>query len=183
MLTDQKLMDAMIEYDHSIHMNPDAKAWAEFFMKTKEENKWSLEDIDKELMIGWFANAMMAMHDHLHHEKIEQLQRQNDELVEENQQLKTRISRLLTKGQELATLQEEGEYYHRCEVANEWDEMAGELPQQSLAEIQADAIEKAVEELKPFAFYMHGRGNMICEHSLRNYAKQLRQQSNRSNRE
>lgn len=52
----------MNNYDMSIHSNPDARAWAKFFMKTIDENEVV---IDEELMIGWFANAMMAMHDHL----------------------------------------------------------------------------------------------------------------------
>jgi hypothetical protein len=44
----------------SIHRNPDAKAWADFFVAVFPGQA------DKhELMIGWFANAMMAMHDHL----------------------------------------------------------------------------------------------------------------------
>jgi len=44
----------------SIHSNPDAKAWADFFVAVFPGQA------DKhELMIGWFANAMMAMHDHL----------------------------------------------------------------------------------------------------------------------
>jgi len=55
----------MSDYDLSIHQNPDAKAWAKFFMETKQRNNWTLDDIDEELMIGWFANAMMAMHDYL----------------------------------------------------------------------------------------------------------------------
>lgn len=47
-------------YDPSIHSNPDAKAWADFFVAVFPGQA------DKhELMIGWFANAMMAMHDHL----------------------------------------------------------------------------------------------------------------------
>ena len=49
----------------TIHTNPDAMAWAKFFMQTKSESGWKLEDIDEALMVGWFANAMMAMHDHL----------------------------------------------------------------------------------------------------------------------
>lgn len=52
----------MSEYDMSIHSNPDAQAWAKFFMKTMDENEIV---IDVELMTAWFANAMMAMHDHL----------------------------------------------------------------------------------------------------------------------
>lgn len=50
----------MSEYDKSIHWNPDARAWAKFFMETTKG-----EGLTEELMIGWFANAMMAMHDHL----------------------------------------------------------------------------------------------------------------------
>lgn len=48
------------DYDHSIHTNPDAKAWADLFVATFP----GLAD-KHELMIAWFANAMMAMHDHL----------------------------------------------------------------------------------------------------------------------
>lgn len=53
------------EYDTSIHSNPDAAAWAAFFMATKKKNGWTIEDIDEALMLGWFANAMMATHDYL----------------------------------------------------------------------------------------------------------------------
>lgn len=48
------------DYDSSIHMNPDAKAWADFFVATFP----GLAD-KHDLMLGWFANAMMAMHDYL----------------------------------------------------------------------------------------------------------------------
>ena len=54
----------MSDYDKSIHHNPDAKAWAKFFM----ENICG-KVIDEELMLGWFANAMMAMHDHIHNNR------------------------------------------------------------------------------------------------------------------
>jgi hypothetical protein len=48
------------DYDRSIHSNPDPAAWAAFFVRTFPGLK------DKEdLMLGWFANAMIAMHDHL----------------------------------------------------------------------------------------------------------------------
>ena len=48
------------DYDRAIHRNPDAKAWADFFIATFPGQA------DKhDLMLGWFANAMMAMHDHL----------------------------------------------------------------------------------------------------------------------
>lgn len=50
----------MSDYDMSIHKNPDAAAWAKFFMERNPNC-----GIDEDVMIGWFANAMMAMHDHL----------------------------------------------------------------------------------------------------------------------
>lgn len=50
----------MSNYDLSIHHNPDARAWAQFFMKCYAEYK---EPLDEAVMIGWFANAMMAMYD------------------------------------------------------------------------------------------------------------------------
>ena len=46
------------DYDRSIHHNPDAKAWADFFVATFP----GLSD-KHDLMLSWFANAMMAMHD------------------------------------------------------------------------------------------------------------------------
>lgn len=50
----------MADYDLSIHRNPDAMAWAEFF-----DNTFPTCNVPKDVMVGWFANAMMAMHDHL----------------------------------------------------------------------------------------------------------------------
>jgi hypothetical protein len=57
-------MNNTSDYDMSIHHNPNAAVWAEFFMETLKENP-DLE-IDEGLMISWFANAMMAMHDHIY---------------------------------------------------------------------------------------------------------------------
>ena len=48
------------DYDHSIHTNPDALAWAKFFKKTCTELDLQC---DESWMHSWFANAMMAMHD------------------------------------------------------------------------------------------------------------------------
>lgn len=54
----------MSEYDMSIHTNPDAMAWAKFFVETtKDVPQKELQD--EGYMVGWFANAMMAMHDHI----------------------------------------------------------------------------------------------------------------------
>jgi len=57
-------------YEADIHSNPEAQIWAKYFMEIKEKNNLSIEDIDEELMLGWFANAMMAMHDHIYQTKM-----------------------------------------------------------------------------------------------------------------
>ena len=62
-------MKNQTDYDMSIHSNPDASVWAKFFILTKQQNDWKTEDIDEGLMIGWFANAMMAMHDNIYQTK------------------------------------------------------------------------------------------------------------------
>lgn len=49
-----------MDYDMSIHTNPDAAAWAKFFCESHPNC-----GLDESMMIGWFANAMMAMHDHI----------------------------------------------------------------------------------------------------------------------
>jgi len=54
-----------MDYDMSIHTNPSGQAWAKFFMETMAKNNWTLDQIDEDLMTGWFANAMMAMHDNI----------------------------------------------------------------------------------------------------------------------
>ena len=50
----------MSDYDMSIHSNPDARAWAKFFMECNPKST-----VPEDLMVTWFANAMMAMHDHM----------------------------------------------------------------------------------------------------------------------
>ena len=60
----------MSDYDKSIHSNPEAQAWARFFIETAAEHSWRMEDIDEWLMTAWFANAMMAMHDHVKREWV-----------------------------------------------------------------------------------------------------------------
>jgi hypothetical protein len=61
-----------MDYDKSIHHNPDAQVWAKFFIETtKDMDREAFND--EGYMIGWFANAMMAMHDHLYTKDIERL--------------------------------------------------------------------------------------------------------------
>lgn len=50
----------MTTYDMSIHQNPDAQAWAKFFLECNPDC-----NVPDDVVVGWFANAMMAMHDHL----------------------------------------------------------------------------------------------------------------------
>ena len=50
----------MNDYDMTIHTNPDAMVWTKFFRKLNPEC-----NVSDDAMLGWFANAMMAMHDHL----------------------------------------------------------------------------------------------------------------------
>jgi hypothetical protein len=38
----------------------DAMVWAKEFVACMKRNNWTLEDIDEVLMVGWFANAMVA---------------------------------------------------------------------------------------------------------------------------
>lgn len=49
-----------VSYDLSIHNNPNAMAWAKFFCESHPNC-----GLDEGTMVGWFANAMMAMHDHI----------------------------------------------------------------------------------------------------------------------
>ena len=56
----------MSDYDMSIHSSTDAREWTDFFFKTYPNC-----NVDREAMIGWFANAMMAMYDAKHTVKLE----------------------------------------------------------------------------------------------------------------
>lgn len=55
----------MADYDMSIHHNPDAVAWAKFYAETRATSEDPSNFDSEENMVGWFANAMMAMHDHV----------------------------------------------------------------------------------------------------------------------
>lgn len=60
-------MESEPSYDMNIHSNPDARAWAEFWVSNIPNVRGGIEKAiyDVDFMQGWFANAMMAMHDHL----------------------------------------------------------------------------------------------------------------------
>lgn len=56
------------DYDMSIHTNPDATAWAKFYTETRDNylrGRPTSQYDTEAMMVTWFANAMMAMHDHL----------------------------------------------------------------------------------------------------------------------
>lgn len=55
-------MEASYE-DMSWTRSMDAQVWAQQFVAHKKKNKWKNKDIDESLMIGWFANAIMAGYD------------------------------------------------------------------------------------------------------------------------
>ena len=54
----------MADYDLRIHRNPDAMAWTKLFIETTADMDCKMLR-DEGYMHGWFANAMMAMHDRL----------------------------------------------------------------------------------------------------------------------
>lgn len=62
----------MADYDMSIHTNPSAAAWAKFYTESRHAFYGRTPDgqfDSEENMVGWFANAMMAMHDHINGQK------------------------------------------------------------------------------------------------------------------
>jgi hypothetical protein len=65
-------MEARIDpLDLIKNQDTDAYKWATAFVQTIEEHKIV---IDQGLMIGWFANAIMCMHDKLYNTKIKHLE-------------------------------------------------------------------------------------------------------------
>ena len=70
----------MTQYDTSIHQNPSAEAWTRFFYEHYPDC-----NVELDVMLGWFANAMMAMHDHLKSKEIEPLQQVCEEWAETSQ--------------------------------------------------------------------------------------------------
>lgn len=65
----------------------DALVWAEEFTKTKQAVGWELTDIDGNLMLGWFANAIMDMHD-VKEAELDTLRKKNTERKKRIEHLK-----------------------------------------------------------------------------------------------
>jgi hypothetical protein len=81
--------DESAPYDMRIHGNSSALAWTKFFREHNPEC-----NLDDNVMLGWFANAMMAMHDHIYQttqpeqDNIQYLLDQVARLTAENAMLK-----------------------------------------------------------------------------------------------
>jgi len=74
----------------TIHHNPDAQAWAKFFIDTTKDLD---RDVfrDEGFMIAWFSNAMMAMRDHLY---VTEIGRWQNEAANEIERLREENSRV-----------------------------------------------------------------------------------------
>jgi len=94
-----------MDYDMTIHHNPDAQAWAKFFIDTTKDMD---RDVfrDESYMVVWFSNAMMAMHDHLYVTEI--VRRQNEAANE--------IERLRDALQTIADFDLYGDYSNAYEI-------------------------------------------------------------------
>lgn len=44
-----------------LHNTMDARVWAKEFMRLHKKYGW---EVDEEMMLGWFANAIMCGYDH-----------------------------------------------------------------------------------------------------------------------
>ncbi len=62
--------------------NRDAAKWAEAFIETCQKNGTEAMHEDFGFVVGWFANAMMAMHDSIYNNEIKKLQSENEKLKE-----------------------------------------------------------------------------------------------------
>ncbi len=60
--------------------NRDAGKWAQAFIETCQKNDTKAMHEDFGYVVGWFANAMMAMHDSIHNNEIKLLKEENNKL-------------------------------------------------------------------------------------------------------
>lgn len=152
----------MSDYDMNIHTNPDAKAWAEFYKKT-------FPDSDEDLMLAWFANAMMAMHDHLNNTKIQPLeterQQQAETIKQLEQQLREKEARIGRFESHVSVMKDYQESPNNTgeraliDARREAVSVLNESRRQSLSHVRAEAVEPIYQALKGF----HGiaEGGMV----------------------
>lgn len=75
--------------------DPDAVKWAAAFKATFPDNELAQ---DEGLMVGWFANAMMAMHDHM---EANHRTQSTAALQAENEKLRAEVERLREENAQL----------------------------------------------------------------------------------
>ena len=85
--------DESAPYDMRIHSNSSALAWTKFFREHNPEC-----NLDDNVMLGWFANAMMAMHDHIYQSTQPEQTEQISELIAVNIKLREDLREDLREG-------------------------------------------------------------------------------------
>ena len=85
--------DESAPYDMRIHGNSSALAWTKFFREHNPEC-----NLDDNVMLGWFANAMMAMHDHIYQSTQPEQTEQISELIAVNIKLREDLREDLREG-------------------------------------------------------------------------------------
>jgi len=111
----------------------DAKVWAEQFVKHKKDNNWTLEDIDEDLMVTWFANALCTAHVQMRRQ-MEDMARSRDDAEKGLEAQNTRFNELEN---ELST------------ANSQWENMRQER----------DAANKRVRELEGGLNWVRGSRN------------------------
>lgn len=74
-----------------VNQKTNALEWAKFFVRMKDKNNWTCEEIDEALMTGYFANCLMAQYDALM-PTIDRLTAETERLKQENKYLQFNYS-------------------------------------------------------------------------------------------
>ena len=96
-----------------------AALWARSFMNGFCND---LSKIDEGLMLGWFANAMMAMHDSIYNNEIKLLRQKEDKL---------KSLLLLTDASLLAVISDEDKVCGGTVQLAQWQEFIKEFPDEA----------------------------------------------------
>ena len=95
--------DESAPYDMRIHSNSSALAWTKFFREHNPEC-----NLDDNVMLGWFANAMMAMHDHIYQSTQPEQTEQISELIAVNIKLREDLREGISLRDHFASLAMQG---------------------------------------------------------------------------
>jgi len=113
-----------MDYDMTIHHNPDAQAWAKFFIDAR------------------FSNAMMAMHDHLY---VTEIVRRQNEAANEIERLREENRMRWSRYWEMAqAFERRGNALHRIASLSA-DPEFGAPPMATAQKIAQDALLKEIE--------------------------------------